>query len=411
MVKIIDIITNTVKSTRGPFDRLDQPEEVDSGILQYPTDGDNFDAGHFIMFHVNEQVKGTGVISSAFKRSTKAFATNPFAGAGLIGSIIGGVSAVVAAFSGLRDPVDTGVEVLKDNLIQTAAQLSIIGRGKERIEKTRQALVEAGASTAQLINNSLIPVQMKTVSSILLYMPEKISTNYGFDYQGESLQFAVGGLGLADIISGGNALSDEDKVQFIKGLGEKIGLRFATKIVDEIASVAGINVGATGALEKKRRRIINPHMQFLFRAVNQRTFEYTFSFAPRNEKDSVAVDNIIRTFKFFAHPEIQKGGVFHGYPAEFDIQYIARENKDQPYAENDWLNKVGRCYLSSVAVDYSAAGVFSTFRGLNKELPKRFRGGSPASVLRQGNPPTHVNLTLTFNELETLNRAHIAEGF
>ena len=252
---------------------------------------------------------------------------------------------------------------------------------------------------------------METVGSVLLYMPEKITTNYGFDYQGESLQLAVAGLGLADIIGGGSMLSEEAKAEFVAGISEQFSLRFVTKILDDLGGLAGINVGATGTLEKKRRRVLNPHMQFLFKSVNQRSFEYTFSFAPRNEKDSEAIDNIIRTFKFYAHPEIQAGGIFHGYPAEFDIQYIARENKDQPYAENDWLNKVGRCYLSSVAVDYSAAGVFSTFRGLKKDLPDRFRGTTPSSTSRQGNPPTNINLTLTFNELETLNRAHIAEGF
>ncbi len=408
MPAIINLVTNTIKAVRGAFDRLEEEQQPSLGVLQYPTDGDNFDAGHFIMFHVNEQVKGTGVVASTFERGVRDFAANPFGGEpnpfdialGVIGGIVGAATGRTS-----------GVEVLRDNLTQTPAQLNIIGRGRDRIQQTRQALASAGASTSQLINNAIKPVQMETVGSVLLYMPEKITTNYGFDYQGESLQLAVAGLGLADIIGGGSMLSEEAKAEFMAGLGEQFSLRFVTKVLDDLGSLAGINVGATGVLEKKRRRVLNPHMQFLFRSVNQRSFEYTFSFAPRNEKDSEAIDNIIRTFKFFSHPEIQAGGLFHGYPAEFDIQYIAREDKDQPYVENDWLNKVGRCYLSGVAVDYSAAGVFSTFRGLNKEMPDRFRGTTPASTTRQGNPPTHINLTLTFNELETLNRAHIAEGF
>ncbi len=403
MPSIIDIITNTAKAVRGAFDPLEEDSNPSLGVLQYPTDGDNFDAGHFIMFHVNEQVKGTGIVASAFKRGVREFAANPFSTALASLNPFGGVLGA-AAIAG-------GIEFLKDNLAQTPEQVNIIGRGRTRIQKTRQALAQAGASTSQTINNAIIPVQMETVGSVLLYMPEKITTNYGFEYQGESLQLAVAGLGFADIAGGGSMLSEEAKAEFIAGLGEQFSLRFVTKILDDLGSLAGINVGATGTLEKKRRKVLNPHMQFLFKSVNQRSFEYTFSFAPRNEKDSEAIDNIIRTFKFYSHPEIQSGGLFHGYPAEFDIQYIARENKEQPYAENDWLNKVGRCYLSGVAVDYSAAGVFSTFRGLKKDLPDRFRGTTPSSTSRQGNPPTHINLTLTFNELETLNRAHIAEGF
>lgn len=408
MPKIINLVSNAIKQARSVFDQLEEVADNPIGVLQYPTDADNFEAGHFIMFHVNEQVAGTGIVSSTFQRGAKEFASNPFSSFNPLAGVFGGLAG--GGISG-------GVQVLRDNLAQTQAQLNIIGRGRERIEKSRQALASVGASSTALLHNAISPVQMKTVGSVLLYMPEKITTNYGFEYQGESLQLAVAGIGganaIANLFGGGTVISEEAKADFLAGIAEQFSLRFVTKLVDNITSVAGINLNATAALELKRRKVINPHMQFLFRSVNQRSFEYTFSFAPRTEKDSEAIDNIIRTFKFYSHPEIQAGGVFHGYPAEFDIQYISRENRDEPYAENDWLNRVGRCYLSSIAVDYSAAGVFSTFRRLNKDLPDNVmrRGTSSASSGRQGNPPTHVTMTLTFSELETLNRAHIAEGF
>lgn len=407
MVSIINLTTLASRAERFVLDPLDNPNEGAAfGALQYPLDIDRIDSGHFIMFHVNESVRGSGVLASNFKKGVVDFLSNPFAvGFAAFG---GGVFAAAAAAG--------AAQVERDILNQTGAQRNIIGRGRERIERTRQAIAEAGASSEQLTRLEQLAIKTETVNTIILYMPEKITTAYGFEYQGESLKFAAAGLGFAekigDILSGGTTIGEAFKSDFIKGLGEELTLTFVTKLLDSIGSIAGINLGAAGALEKNRRKVVNPHMQFLFKAVNQRSFEYSFNFAPRSESETEVVDNIIRAFKFYSHPELLNSGIFHGYPAEFDIQYVSKEkglDGVERFQENDWLNRIGRCYLTNVAVDYSGAGLFSTFRHVAREVPERFQGVT--STTRQGNPPTHITMTLTFSELETLNRTHIQEGF
>lgn len=394
------------KTAKSALSVLDNPNDTGApfGALQYPVDLDKIDYGHFIMFHVVETTKGSGTISSNFKKGFIQAAKNPYAGllpggnlaAGLIGGALGAA--------------------VHEGASQTGKQVEIVNRGRKRIEETQKAISGANASTSQTIIQN--PLQTQTVNTIILYMPEKITAAYGFDYAGESLRIASAGLGIiesvADIFGGGTVVDDDTKAQFLAGISKELGRSFGAKLIDALGSAAGLTIGALGAIERRSRQVVNPHMQFLYKSVNQRTFEYTFNFAPRSAKESEALDNIVRAFKFYSHPEIlsESGGRFHGYPAEFDIQYISKEKKKsgEPYfQENDWLNRVGRCYLKGVSVDYSGADTFSTFRHHEAPTPEKFLGTTTQN--RLGNPPTFVTLTLSFSELETLNRKHIQEGF
>lgn len=375
---------NASKSQRSVLSPLDSltGSETPFGVLQYPVDIDNPDYGHFIMFHVVETVQGSG-----------------------------GATGVLGA-----DPILLSLT----SLGKTAAQADIINRGRKRIESTQNALKTAGAWTTSLISFQQIVSKQETVETIILYMPEKLTSSYAMEYQGEKMRIAAGVLSggaafyekFMDIIGAGTIIDPSVKEQMRKDLATEVGMALSVKLIDQLGSIAGLNVGAGPLAERNLRFVANPHMQFLYRSVNQRTFEYTFNFVPRNFRESVAIDNIIRTFKYYSHPELLNNtGRFHGFPAEFDIQYISKFSSETgvSFQENDWLNRVGRCYLSDVVVDYAAAGTFSTFKPSSAATPEKLRGESQAD--RFGNPPTHVTLSLKFSELETLNRKHIQEGF
>ena len=403
---IINPISNKIQGQRGPLDALDIPNDgLDLGALTYPRDID-LQSGHFIMFHIVEPTPGAGKIQKQVSAAQS--------GANRIDSVL--------------DEERLNSEQARTNLtpIDNKIVRDIARRGRKRIADTRASLIRANASNSALTTISQLPLNTTSVATILIYMPEKITTGYGFEYQGESLRLAAAGTKIFDmtknILGGATTLTEEVKSDFTKAIGEEFGTRFGTKLVDDLGALIGANVGARAFFEKNVRRIVNPHMQFLYRSVNQRTFEYTFNFTAQDTKESEVIDNIIRTFKFFSHPEVigDKAGRLHGYPAEFDIQYVSRElydgdpidsprNKSYHFQENDWLNRIGRCYLSGIAIDYAPAGVYATHHHHESEIP--LLGKSATAIVRKGNPPTNITMTLTFNELETLNRQHILEGF
>ena len=399
---VISVANNKIKGVRSKLAALEDPNDGrDFGALTYPLTLDQ-QSGHFIMFHVVETSPGSGRVETQSDAAEAARDDTP-------------VRPYRGLFGGTANVGNTNLTRITG---QDIAQIQ--GGGPKRVEATRNTLKGKRASVSNLTQ---FEVRTETVATVVIYMPEKITTGYAMEYQGESLRIAAAGKGIfdltRDLLGGATTLSAENKADLIKSLGEEATTRLGTQLIDQLGSLVGANVGARAFLEKSVRRVINPHMQFLFRSVNQRTFEYTFQFVPQSAQESEVVDNIIRTFKFFAHPElVDTAGRLHGYPAEFDIQYVSRELKPTGtrgpggafhFQENDWLNRVGRCYLASIAVDYTAAGVFATHRHHSSPVPGTLQGETAQN--RAGNPPTHITMTLTFNELETLNRQHILEGF
>ncbi len=398
---IVSNINSLMQGARNKLGPLEVGTE-DLGVLKYPVDSDTL-SGHFIMFHIVETTPGAGKIDSNSGAQTVAQGLSATGGLGPskfpIAQSIGGV--------------------LFNESQPNAKQQDIVSRGRTRIAATRKILIDKGFSSSELTRLKQRSVTTETVGSIIIYMPEKISTGYAFEYQGEKLQIAAAGAGLVEltrkILDESTIIDPEQKAAFIKGISEEFGLKLGTSLIDQLGSLVGANIGARAFLDRNIRRVSNPHMQFLFRSVGQRSFEYTFHFIPQSRQETEAIDDIIRSFKFFAHPELVGGGRLHSFPAEFDIQYISREQdpKDGAFVdkENDWLNRVGRCYLKDIAVDYSGSGIFSTHKSHSAPLHSALQGDTPESQRRGGNPPTHITFTLTFSELETLNRQHILEGF
>lgn len=416
---IVNPNSNKIQGQRGTLDALEVPNRgIDGGALTYPRDID-LQSGHFILFHIVEPTPGAGKLQKAL--DTKA--------SKVLGKALNffGVSSPKQVAANIEDAKQLRIQ---RNLtpIDAGVVRGIVKRGRERIERTNASLLKANASNSALTSVSQTPLNTTTLSTVLIYMPEKITTGYGFEYQGESLRLAAAGSKIFDItkdaLGGASTLTKEQQTEFTKSLGEEFGTRFGTKLIDDLGSLVGANIGARSFLEKNVRRIVNPHMQFLYRSTNQRTFEYTFHFTPHDHHESEVIDNIIRTFKFFSHPEVlgQRAGRLHGYPAEFDIQYVSRElyqgdsignprTNAYYFQENDWLNRIGRCYLSNISVDYSPTGVFATHHHLSSPIPEVLQSTSDNPKVRTGNPPTNITMTLTFHELETLNRQHILEGF
>ena len=58
--------------------------------------------------------------------------------------------------------------------------------------------------------------------------------------------------------------------------------------------------------------------------------------------------------------------------------------------QNDWINKIGRCALREINVDYASAGSFSTF---------------------ENGAPTNMVLSLTFEEMSLLDSDLVEQGY
>lgn len=132
---------------------------------------------------------------------------------------------------------------------------------------------------------------------------------------------------------------------------------------------------------------INPFTVQLFKNMGFRTFTFSYVFLPKDEAEYNEVQKIIQTFKKYMHPTRNQatGGVFLGYPAEFEIQYFYRNQ------ENKHLFKIANCALTDLKVEYGGSD-FTTFR----EVP---------------GAPSEMTLQLSFTELEVLTADRIEQGY
>ena len=64
-----------------------------------------------------------------------------------------------------------------------------------------------------------------------------------------------------------------------------------------------------------------------------REFSFAYEFSARSEAEAVAIDNIIKTFRFHMHPELVQSGLFFSFPSLFDISIMFKEDNNPLFIE------------------------------------------------------------------------------
>jgi len=246
----------------------------------------------------------------------------------------------------------------------------------------------------------------RTMYSIALYMPSTgIVSSLSTSYKGEN--FGMMKTGQAALAASGQSVkefwgSDDGdgttdtsaRDALIETL-KQVGTSVVAQSADQVAGMVGMNLNSAAMIGAGRRKVLNPHMEFMFESVGQRSYNYTFSFTPRNIEESKMVHDIIRIFRIASLPRISET-IALDYPAEFDIQYF------RGGIENTWLPRISRCALSGVELD------FTPNSQVQQHAPIEFDDITGFHV--SGSPPASINLKLTFQEMSTLVRQDVQEG-
>lgn len=134
------------------------------------------------------------------------------------------------------------------------------------------------------------------------------------------------------------------------------------------------------------RVAFNNKKEAAFSDVGRREFTFAYSFAPKSKEEADRLINLIKLFRYHSYPELLggPGGGFYQFPSEFDITYMKGTKV------NTALPRISTCVLSNISVNYTPNNGWMN-------LPNGF--------------PPIINFTLRFNELETLDKRRIAEGF
>ena len=250
--------------------------------------------------------------------------------------------------------------------------------------------------------SSYRPTTSRITDSVAIYLPPNITNSTGASYQG----IEQGALGLA-ATGGGKFFDAMRRNDFASAAGILTGTGgnlIAAGLQKALAGAADLffdSEGASDLYNKAFGNATNPYMEVFFGGMELRTFQYNFTFAPKNQDETDDAKKIIEIFRFHMAPELQGENMrYLTLPSTFDIHYmyqhsVTRTGRRGTKAtvdraeENNFYNKIATCVLTNVAVDYAPNGV------------KSFADGAP----------TAITMSLSFTETEILTKERIDQGF
>lgn len=207
----------------------------------------------------------------------------------------------------------------------------------------------------------------RIAQSIALFMPSGLTFTGVNEYENISLTAIAGAIGTGAV----NAITSL--------IPSNLGGRALGTIFNTAAAVAGQVAKISG-------NPINPRVEILFSTTTQRQFTFEVLMAPRNEKESITIKNIIQTLRYHAAPEINPkySGLTFIPPAEFDITFFHKGE------ENTNIPRISTCVLERIDVDVAPQGAYATF---------------------SNGYPVAVRMNLGFREIEMVHKLRVLQGF
>ena len=382
---------------RGPLKDLVK-NEFETSTLRYPLDIGNYDKGHYMVFYVREQKKTakTKGLDDSLIDSVAGIAKGGISTQNALNNIQNSVANEInSALNKFTNSITSGI-----NQITQAVGLGSISNpfGQSSISFSGSS----AASQAVFNNNfkritggglDFLRTTQLTKDAIALYMPDTLLYSYQQSYDQLSLGGELGGQAAA---AGKSALDAYEKggldaaYESIKKSGTEGAIEFLGR-----GAANALGSGQTGqAVLAATGRVINPMLEMVYKSPAFRTFQFDFTFYPRDEREGLEVQKIVERFRYHQAPQLLDGA--RGFlvpPSEFDIRFYYGGNI------NPNIPGVATCVLTSIDLNYAPNG-FATY-----EVP-----GENEPILGRTGMPVAIQLTLQFQETTYLTKSDFDSG-
>jgi hypothetical protein len=241
---------------------------------------------------------------------------------------------------------------------------------------------KGGSSTSIALKGKNV---QRTGTVIGLYMPPAVNVNYSMDYaEGEVGIVTEAVAGLFKAYQAGS-LSTGTILKEARSVGSSVVKNVALSSISKIPGVEG----AAEVYAMQTGAIVTPRTEMFFKGIGRRSFSFTFTFIPKDSNETQIVHKIIKEFKIGMSPTFKNVGSVRDMtiPDVFSIQYMHINS------QNQYINKIGKCYLKTMDVSYGGEK-FVTY-----------------NADKEGAPPQKTTITLSFQELEIMDRANVEDGF
>jgi hypothetical protein len=353
--------------------------QYDTNIFRYPLDIGNYDKGHYVVIHINEQVhtqyKSTPTGDDPTIIANRRRFGTPTASSNASKLYQGGEEIVQKVTDFVTEKYSSNINV----------DTGVVGDFVGSVATTANQLMKNVANDGGVRGIRTI---RRTTDTIALYMPDTLAFTHQQSYSDMALG---GGLPAAALSAGASA------VQTLKSgqSGADMAKAFAKNLTPYLASAALNKLGPTGQFlfAAGAGMVQNPMLELLYSSPSFRTFRLDFVLYPRSQKEAAEVMKLINRLKFHQAPEIRRefNGFFLVPPSEFDIKFMYNGSI------NPNLPEISTCVLDGIDIDYAPNG-FSAY-----EVP-----GELTATPGGTGTPVAIRLGLQFKETEIMTKDNFA---
>lgn len=374
--KLTDISFN-----KNPFSRSGDSKgnlvgaQYNSNTFKYPIDLGSYDKGHYMVIHINEQLK------TSYAGPASSDIPTIFSNRQNLKNQIGTNFSTFDAISNVSETLEKAGGVLA----------SAVQKGKEvvgAIGSLPGGTTSVGGSSSYRPALDVRTIR-RTTDTIALYMPDTLNFTHQQNYSDISLG---GGL----FATAGAALSAVQGSTNMADMGQKILKNASPFVLYGLSRLAG-DIGAA-AFAGGFGAVANPQLELLYSSPSLRSFRFDFMFYPRSTKEAIEVQRILDRLRFHQAPEILGaenigglGGFFLVPPSEFDIKFFYNG------MENPNIPKISTCVLTNLDIDYAPNG-FSTYEIPTQPTPRKGQTGMPVAI----------RLSMEFKETEMLTKSNFS---
>jgi len=414
---------------KGPLAPLTQ-SKYNNKNYRFPLDIGNSDKGHYMTFYIRQQDKtsfggGSGADSEAVSDglNTASIQANVLSGGGTVGSKIqrglasakGSLNVDANFGGGIAGRIQSGINQVGGALGSISSKINEVGgniqSGLNNVFGQKSLPIGGdSARTRSIISTNVkqigegdlqfLKTTKRTVSAITLYMPDTLLFNFTQSYDQLNIGNTIPGQLLAagannfDSIKQGINKAMAGDLKGAVGDAKDVG----SNLLKQGGSFAGLKAaqaigGGAGELAflKATGTVINPMLEMIYRSPNFRSFQFDFTFYPRDEKEALEVQKILKQFQFHQAPEKSSVAGFLVPPSQFDIEflYAGKQNPNIPAI-------APACILTTIDINYAPQG--ASFY----EVP-----GEVSPTLGGTGMPFAVNLVLQFQETVYLTKTDL----
>tara|TARA_Y100000114_G_scaffold143920_1_gene151948 strand:+ start:75 stop:1907 length:1833 start_codon:yes stop_codon:yes gene_type:complete len=296
----------------------------------------------------------------------------------------------------------------------------------------------AGPLSNEFLNETTSQKQLEQVKDVRINKASERSKDRVFMYVPNSLSFS-------DTIDYDDGSQSALRTFYETGAGNTstvknaLKLGVASAVSSRIGDISESIFGEVGkfdpysSLKAQLGLATNPFNELAFKGMARKSFQFNFTFAPTSPKEAAMMQNIIQSFRFHSLPELSESTLQYFAPHEVEVKFYrttllddqdkkvtdtfgrnnvsdsendVRESTQvdrgflgfgsktktvqQKLIENTEIPKIGRCFVTGVALNYSPQAKSSFF---------------------VNGVPTEVTMTLSLSQAITMNRQFVLKGF